>query len=155
MTKEAKGPAEAATSPSHGSTNPEKDQEMNENTNSTTDDVTPSLSTRIGDAQDILATVRYLNEAIFMAAGGLMNAEATNALQAVSGEIEYKLLAVRDSLDDIREVLKMTDLQSRRRELERRMEELAPLAVIASETVRDEAARKTVECCGSNVGGAK
>ncbi|MDW9773065.1 hypothetical protein GOA89_14785 [Sinorhizobium meliloti] len=30
MTNEAKGPAEAATSPSHGSTNPEKDKEMNE-----------------------------------------------------------------------------------------------------------------------------
>lgn len=30
MTIEAKGPAEAATSPSHGSTNPEKDKEMNE-----------------------------------------------------------------------------------------------------------------------------
>ncbi|MDX0487518.1 hypothetical protein GOC76_25360 [Sinorhizobium medicae] len=30
MTNEVKGPAEAATSPSHGSTNPEKDKEMNE-----------------------------------------------------------------------------------------------------------------------------
>lgn len=30
MTNEAKGSAEAATSPSHGSTNPQKDKEMNE-----------------------------------------------------------------------------------------------------------------------------
>ncbi|MDE4621714.1 hypothetical protein [Sinorhizobium meliloti] len=30
VSREAKGPAEAATSPSHGSTNPEKDTEMNE-----------------------------------------------------------------------------------------------------------------------------
>ncbi|MDX1222395.1 hypothetical protein GOL85_11735 [Sinorhizobium medicae] len=78
---------------------------MNENTNSTTDDVTPSLSTRVGDAQDILATVRYLNEALYMAAGGLMNAEATNALQAVASEIEDKLLEVRDRLDEVREEL--------------------------------------------------
>ncbi|TAA61888.1 hypothetical protein [Shinella sp. JR1-6] len=33
----AKGPAEAATSPSHGSTNPEKDTEMNEVTNTTSE----------------------------------------------------------------------------------------------------------------------
>ncbi|ASP55474.1 hypothetical protein LOF18_19705 [Sinorhizobium meliloti] len=55
------------------------------------------------DVADILATVRYLNEALYMAAGGLMNAEATNALQAVASEIEDKLLDVRDRLDEVRE----------------------------------------------------
>ena len=79
---------------------------MNANSNSTAAGTPPSLSIRIGDAQDILATVRYLNEALYMAAGGLMNAEATNALQAVASEIEDKLLDVRDRLDDIREELK-------------------------------------------------
>ncbi|WP_139015592.1 hypothetical protein [Ensifer aridi] len=73
--------------------------------NSTSAGVSPSLHTRIGDVEDILATVRYLNEALYMAAGGLMNAEATNALQAVASEIEDKLLDVRDRLDDVREEL--------------------------------------------------
>ncbi|RVH37646.1 MULTISPECIES: hypothetical protein [Sinorhizobium] len=64
----------------------------------------PSPSARkIMDVADILATVRYLNEALYMAAGGLMNAEATNALQAVASEIEDKLLDVRDRLDEVRE----------------------------------------------------
>lgn len=76
---------------------------MNADSNSTTAGATPSLSTRIGDAQDILATVRFLNEAIYMAAGALMNAEATNALQAVASEIEDKLLDVRDRLDAVRD----------------------------------------------------
>lgn len=35
MTQNAKGPAEAATSPSHGSTHPARDKEMNTTTDST------------------------------------------------------------------------------------------------------------------------
>ncbi|WP_085043837.1 hypothetical protein [Ensifer aridi] len=79
---------------------------MNEESNNTKGAATPSLSARIGDVQDVVATCRYLNEAIFMAAGALMNIDATNALQAVSSEIEDRLLVVRDGLDAIREALR-------------------------------------------------
>lgn len=63
------------------------------------------LSRKICDVEDILATVRYLNEAIFLAAEGLTTSEHTNAFQAISDEMENKLLIVRDRLDEIREEL--------------------------------------------------
>lgn len=54
----------------------------------------------------ILATVRYLNEAIFMAAEHpTVTSDATNALQSISEEIENKLLIIGDRLDEIREAL--------------------------------------------------
>ncbi len=78
--------------------------------NSTSAGVSPSLHTRIGDVEDILASARYLTEAVFMAAHGLMMNDATNAFQALASEIEDKLLNARDRLDEIREELRPTDL---------------------------------------------
>ncbi|MDX0581959.1 hypothetical protein GOD01_03385 [Sinorhizobium medicae] len=78
---------------------------MNDASNSTTGGARPSLSIRLGDLSDILATCRYFNEVLHMASGSLMNIDATNALQAVSSEIEERLLTVRDRLDEIREEL--------------------------------------------------
>ncbi len=66
----------------------------------------PSLtSRRISDVEDILASVRFLNEAVFMAAGSICDQVQMNAIQAVNDEIENKLLVVRDRLDEIREDL--------------------------------------------------
>ncbi|MDE3796624.1 hypothetical protein I7G59_04685 [Sinorhizobium meliloti] len=79
---------------------------MNENSNTTSGGTPPSLSTRISDVEDILATVRNLNEILFMAAHGLMMNDATNAFQALASEIDDKLLVVRDRLDEIREELR-------------------------------------------------
>ncbi|MDX0210197.1 hypothetical protein GOC35_00575 [Sinorhizobium meliloti] len=76
---------------------------MNDASNSTTGGARPSqFARRIGEAQDILCTVAYLNEAVFLAAHGLMINE-TNAFQALSSEIEEKLNFVRERLDEIRE----------------------------------------------------
>jgi len=62
---------------------------------------------KIRDVADLLATTRYLNEAVFMAASdGSLTTDATNALQALSGEIDNKLLIVRDRLEEILEGLK-------------------------------------------------
>lgn len=46
MTNNENGPAEAATSPSHGSTNPTKEKEMNSTEHSTTVAILPALSRR-------------------------------------------------------------------------------------------------------------
>lgn len=76
---------------------------MNDASNTTTAGATPSqFARRIGEAQDVLCTVAYLNEAVFLAAHGLMINE-TNAFQALSSEIEEKLNFVPERLDEIRE----------------------------------------------------
>ncbi|MBD9592707.1 hypothetical protein IB270_07670 [Ensifer sp. ENS05] len=59
----------------------------------------------IRDVVDLLATVRYLNEAVFMAAAdSSLTTDATNALQALSAEIGNKLLFIDERLDEILEV---------------------------------------------------
>jgi hypothetical protein len=114
----AKGPAEAATSPDHGSNIPTKDIDMNGSKPNTAAASAPapspmtnisgpsSLSRAVSEVEDKLATVRFLNEAIFLAAGGLATMEHTNAFQAICDEINDRLLFVRDRLDEIREELK-------------------------------------------------
>lgn len=64
------------------------------------------LSNRIGDIEDILANVRHLGEAVFMAARSIGDMDQCNAIQAVCDEINNKLLIVRDRMDEIREELK-------------------------------------------------
>jgi hypothetical protein len=67
----------------------------------------PSLvSRKISDVEDILSSVRFLNEAVFLAASGLGTTEHMNAIQAVCDEIENKLLIVGDRLEEVREELK-------------------------------------------------
>lgn len=66
-----------------------------------------STASKLGDIIDLLATVRYLNEAVFMAAShsGLTK-DATNAIQAVAGEMDSKLLAVEERIEEVMETLK-------------------------------------------------
>lgn len=68
-----KGPAEAATSPSHGSTNPEKGQEMNVHTDSTPapDGQMPAETRDVGDAIDIIARAISIAELLHMAGNSL------------------------------------------------------------------------------------
>jgi hypothetical protein len=68
---------------------------------------TSSLSTRkISDIVDLLNSTQGLNEALFMAAGdSALTRAASNALQALSGEINNKLLVIEDRLNELREVL--------------------------------------------------
>lgn len=65
--------------------------------------MTASLAhAKLGDIVDMLATVRYLNEAVFMAAADTsLTNDATNAIQSVVGEINSKLLAVGDRLEEV------------------------------------------------------
>lgn len=66
-----------------------------------------STASKLGDIIDLLATVRYLNEAVFMAAGsGGLPTAATNAFQAVAGEMDSKLLAAEERLEEVIEALK-------------------------------------------------
>lgn len=63
-----------------------------------------TTTTQIRDVADLLTTVRYLNEAVFMAASDCsLTTNATNALQALSQEIENKLLFIGERLDEILE----------------------------------------------------
>ncbi|KQS84152.1 hypothetical protein [Rhizobium sp. Leaf386] len=69
--------------------------------------MTKDINHRLGDIVDLLATVRYLNEAVFMAAADRsLTRDATNAIQAVSGEIDSKLLAVEERIEEIQGELK-------------------------------------------------
>jgi hypothetical protein len=62
---------------------------------------------KISDVEDLLTTVKYLNHALFMsAADSGLTTDSTNALQALIGEIENKLLMIGDRLEEIREELK-------------------------------------------------
>lgn len=62
---------------------------------------------RLGDAQEMLETILHLNEAVFMAAGSSdLTKHATNAIQAVSNEIENKILILKDRIEEIREEIK-------------------------------------------------
>ena len=65
--------------------------------------MTTVTKTQFLDVQHLLATARYLNEAIFMASGNLGDRDQTNAIQAVSDELNNKLLIIGDRLDEIRE----------------------------------------------------
>lgn len=61
-----------------------------------------STASKVGDIIDLLATVGYLNEAVFMAASNSrLTRDATNAIQTVVGEINSKLLAVGDRLEEV------------------------------------------------------
>lgn len=111
----AKGPAGVGAPCQAGSTNTEKDQEMNETKGITMEMALArseararTNSSRLRDIQDMLATVSHLNEALHMAAGSLLNINADwcNALQSVSNEMDNKLQVVIDQMEEIRKELK-------------------------------------------------
>jgi hypothetical protein len=62
---------------------------------------------RINDVIDMMATVKHLNEALFLAAGSMVNTapDTCNALQSVINEVENKLHIITDRLDEVREDL--------------------------------------------------
>ncbi|TAA61887.1 hypothetical protein [Shinella sp. JR1-6] len=64
--------------------------------------MTNVLSRNIGDIVDLLHIVQHLNEALRMAAtdSGLTRT-ATDALQALSGEIDNKLRVIEDRLEEV------------------------------------------------------
>lgn len=91
MTQKKKGPAEGATSPSHGSTNPPKDMDMNK-----TDDNTASLRMAMASCDQ----VENMIHAAWMAAGTLDGDQlaAGAALQAVIHAAGEWLQEVRKGL---------------------------------------------------------
>lgn len=99
----AKGPAEAATSPSHGSNIPHEETKMNEQTNSTADGKPPEAAIRrdILDIVDTLNVTVHLNEAVFLAASGLSDRQHTNAIQAIVDLIDEKLRVASECLEMI------------------------------------------------------
>jgi hypothetical protein len=60
---------------------------------------------KILDVQNTLNAARNLNDAMFLAAAGLLDMNNTNALQALADEINNKLLVAGDYLDEIKEDL--------------------------------------------------
>lgn len=61
---------------------------------------------KINDIIDLLNTAQYLNEALHMATSDSgLTTDATNAIQALAGEIENKLLVIEDRLTELKEVL--------------------------------------------------
>lgn len=68
---------------------------------------TRSPSSRISDAAEQLATVRYLTEAVFMAAeSSSVTGEATNALQSLCDVIDKKIKAIESDLEGIQRDMK-------------------------------------------------
>ncbi|GLR51812.1 hypothetical protein KYK30_21940 [Shinella yambaruensis] len=66
--------------------------------------MTNVLSIKTGDILDLINTAQYLNEALHMAASDSgLTQPATNALQALSGEIDNKLRIIEDRLNEVRE----------------------------------------------------
>lgn len=66
-----------------------------------------STASKLGDIIDMLTTVRCLNEAVFMAAdSSSLTVDATNAIQAVLGEMESKMRAIEDRIQEVMEALK-------------------------------------------------
>jgi hypothetical protein len=66
-----------------------------------------TVTYKLGDIIDLLATVRYLNEAVFMAASNsALTKDATNAIQAVAGEMDSKLLSAEERIEEVMETLK-------------------------------------------------
>lgn len=61
-----------------------------------------SLIRRLLEVDDVLSLVRYLGEAVWMAAADLQDSDKTNAIQSVLDMQAEKLLIVRDQLDEIR-----------------------------------------------------
>jgi hypothetical protein len=67
---------------------------------------TPSRTVhKILDIENILSAARNLNDAMFLAAAGLVDINNTNALQAIADEINNKLLIIGDRLEEVREEL--------------------------------------------------
>lgn len=64
--------------------------------------MTNLLNIKIRDILDLINTAQYLNEALHMAASDSgLTRTATNALQALSGEIENKLCVIEDRLGEV------------------------------------------------------
>lgn len=105
----AKGPAEAATSPSHGSTNPEKDKEMNRSDNTTAvpeiarDFPIPYPSTAPNDdlfsARSLLHVVRDALMRASCSQFGMSKGDASDMVQ-VTSVIAGLLETVQRLLDD-------------------------------------------------------
>lgn len=98
MTQQKKGPAEAATSVQAGSLNPTKDHEMNKPSDTTAaDDAAMADETRdLGDACDLLARARHLNELMFMAGESVRDKNMRNAITTGADIINDLLIEVRD-----------------------------------------------------------
>jgi hypothetical protein len=57
---------------------------------------------KILDVENMVNTVRNLNEAVLMAAGSLNDRQHVNGIQSVVDEINNKLLAIGDRLEEVR-----------------------------------------------------
>ena len=67
---------------------------------------TPSLTSRkLLDITDMVNTVKYLNNALFMAAGDVGDMNKTNSLQSVCDEIESRIGVIVDRIEELREEL--------------------------------------------------
>lgn len=93
-----KGPASVGALPSHGSTNPQKDMDMNKHVNTTAAAGTASETRDIGDAIDIVCRAISINELMFEAAHRMSDKGVRNAF--VEGSV-----VVTDFLNDAKAIL--------------------------------------------------
>jgi hypothetical protein len=98
----AKGPAEAATSPSHGSNIPSEETKMNEQVNSTTTDSTPArpLKLLMLDAQNMSDNLMYFCEAAGMAVADISDVNQRSALGMLH-------ILIREKFEELSEHLEM------------------------------------------------
>lgn len=97
--------------------------------------MTNVLSIKTGDILDLINTAQYLNEALHMAASDSgLTRPATNALQALSGEIDNKLRIIEDRLNEVRE--QIADQEKTLLAIGRHSDAAAILAAVQSEQAR-------------------
>lgn len=98
--QKANGPAKAATFPSHGSTNPQKDMDMNANEGSTAA-LQQQDHDALFEARDKLTRIKDLNELVFMAGEGMLDTseKAANAICTGCDTIGRLLEEVCDLID--------------------------------------------------------
>ena len=98
--QQQKGPAAAPTAPSHGSTQPQKDMDMNANEGSTAA-LQQQDHDALFEARDKLTRIKDLNELVFMASEGMLGTseKAANAICAGCDTIGMLLEEVCDLID--------------------------------------------------------
>lgn len=98
----AKGPAAIAVAPSHGSTNPQKDTEMNEVTNTTAERVAPDVMDLEGPIADASRMASILSKLLTESIGGQRSTD--NSYHLTKTQREDIMFAAYHTEDLIRRI---------------------------------------------------
>jgi len=106
--QKAKGPAEAATSPDHGSTNPAKEKEMNTESNITASADAPAtrpLKLQLLEISDLIGNAANLVDALDMATSDITDSRQRNAMAGVCDVLMERMDVLKDAIESAREEL--------------------------------------------------